>query len=96
MRFIYTLFVLSSILSSQVNAQEFSALVRDSQTRQPVPYATVQYGLNKGVITNDEGVFSFKAALKDDDSLSISSLGYISYSLAVKDLNNLKENTIYI
>ena len=96
MRFIFPLILLFSAISTQVKAQEFSALVRDSQTRQPVPYATVQYGLNKGVITNDEGVFSFKAALKDDDSLSVSSLGYISYNLAVKDLKNLKENIIYI
>ncbi len=96
MRFIYTLLLLFPIFSSQVEAQEYSALVIDSQTRQPVPYATVQYGINKGVITNDEGVFSFIAALKESDTLKVSSLGYIPYQLLVKDLKDLKEKIIYL
>ena len=96
MRLIYTLLLFLSIFPSQVEAQEFSALVMDSQSRQPVPYATVQYGTNKGVITNDEGVFSFIAPLKDSDTITVSSLGYIPYPLLVKDLKGLKEKVIYV
>ncbi|HSJ11123.1 MAG TPA: carboxypeptidase-like regulatory domain-containing protein, partial [Gillisia sp.] len=96
MRLIYTLLLFLSIFPSLVEAQEFSALVMDSQNRQPVPYATVQYGINKGVITNDEGVFSFIASLKDSDTITISSLGYIPYPLLVKDLKGLKEKVIYV
>ena len=96
MRLIYTFLLFLSIFPSQVEAQEFSALVMDSQSRQPVPFATVQYGTNKGVITNDEGIFSFIASLKDSDTITVSSLGYIPYPLLVKDLKGLKEKVIYV
>ncbi|MEP6260094.1 MAG: carboxypeptidase-like regulatory domain-containing protein [Gillisia sp.] len=96
MRLIFILLLFLSFFSSRVEAQEFTALVMDSQSRQPVPYATVQYGINKGVITNDEGVFSFIASLKDSDTITVSSLGYIPYPLLVKDLKALKEKVIYV
>ena len=37
------------------NAQTFSARVLDMETKQSIPYATVETGLNQGLITNEDG-----------------------------------------
>ncbi|QED38014.1 carboxypeptidase-like regulatory domain-containing protein [Antarcticibacterium arcticum] len=96
MRSFLTIFFIALIFSSGVFAQETTALVLDSQSKQAVPFATVQYGPHSGVITNEEGKFSIGSSLSDKDSLSISSLGYFPYKLTVKDLKALKEQVIYI
>ena len=51
--------ILFTSLFSLVNAQTLSSKVLDSVTQKPIPYVTVQLH-NKGVITNEEGVFSFR------------------------------------
>ncbi|KPM31450.1 Hypothetical protein I595_2717 [Croceitalea dokdonensis DOKDO 023] len=74
---VFALLLLSNTI---INAQnkEFNARVIDAKTKKPVAYATVQFGENSGVITNEEGLFSFvmdttKTRL---DSVYISSMGY--------------------
>ena len=69
--FVFTLFLLQI---PQLSAQEISAVILDHQTKQPIPYATVQYAPGKGVITNEEGHFSINSQT-ENDSLVISSLG---------------------
>ncbi|UJH91022.1 DUF5686 and carboxypeptidase regulatory-like domain-containing protein [Antarcticibacterium sp. 1MA-6-2] len=76
-----------------LKAQEITAVVVDAHTRQPIPYATVQYAANKGVITNDEGRFTLQVQLKDEDSLVISSMGFETLGFPVKDL---KDETVYL
>lgn len=58
--------------------QTYSAKVLDAKTQKPIPYATIQFAENDGVITNDEGLFSFTLAEGAEilDSLYISSMGY--------------------
>lgn len=92
MRFFLSLFIFNFLSTIQLQAQEISALVIDSQTRQPIPYATVQYAPNKGVITNDEGRFSVLYGTGKLDSLEISSLGYNTLKLGLKDI----KETIYL
>jgi len=59
-------------------AQTFSAKVLDAKTQKPIPYATIQFAENNGVITNEEGRFSFTLTESAQmlDSLYISSMGY--------------------
>jgi hypothetical protein len=59
-------------------AQQYSARVIDAKTEEPIPFATVQTGENRGVITNEEGVFSFiiNEASTLPDSIYVSSMGY--------------------
>ena len=60
-----------------VQAQAISSRVIDAKTGEAIPYATVQYGENKGIITNDEGEFSlYIKASAVPDSLYISCMGY--------------------
>ena len=55
--FLSTLALFFISLNSQ--AQELSSRILDSVTQEPIPYVTVQLK-NKGVITNEEGQFSFR------------------------------------
>ncbi|MEO9511935.1 MAG: carboxypeptidase-like regulatory domain-containing protein [Flavobacteriaceae bacterium] len=58
-------------------AQSISSKLVDAKTKKGIPYATIQYGEHEGVITNEEGRFSF---ILDEtvplDSIYISSMGY--------------------
>lgn len=58
--------------------QTFSAAVLDSKTQEPIPFATIQTSINKGTITNTEGVFSviLEENRSENDSIYISSMGY--------------------
>ena len=69
------LIVLGGLWNSR--AQTMNSRVVDAKTGEPIPYATIQYGENRGIITNDEGEFSlYLATSAMPDSLYISSMGY--------------------
>ena len=74
-------------------AQDITAVILDAHTKQPIPYATIQYGSNKGVITNDEGRFTLIDRNGEVTSITVSSLGYGSLSIDVKDI---KDEKIYL
>ncbi len=76
------------------NAQTLSSRIVDSVTQKPVPYATVQLK-NKGVITNEEGRFTFLIDnnIEEMDSLFISCIGYRTLK---KPLKEFIENVIYL
>lgn len=79
---------------SPLYAQSLSSRVLDSVTQKPIPYVTVLLN-NKGVITNEEGRFTF---LMDDDitaadSLKVSCIGYESVG---KPLDQFNGNVIYL
>src|SRR5690606_30008774 len=61
------------------SAQEITARILDLQTKQPIPYATIVYAEDKGVITNEEGIFSL--VNQDLNTLTISSMGYETMEL---------------
>ena len=69
------LVVLAGVSTSK--AQTISSKVVDAKTGEAIPYATVQYGENRGIITNDEGEFSlYLKSQTAPDSLYISCMGY--------------------
>ena len=59
-------------------AQSYTATVLDATTGEVIPYATIQLAQNRGLITNEEGVFSIdiEQVEKLKDSVYISSMGY--------------------
>ncbi|WP_455170647.1 carboxypeptidase-like regulatory domain-containing protein [Aegicerativicinus sediminis] len=87
-------------ISIATYSQEYHSQVIDSKTKEPLAYATIKFGKNQGVITNEEGVFGFvlKKTPQATDSLTVSYMGYNSKSYALADpLPNtleLIENTI--
>ena len=58
--------------------QSFTSRLIDAKTGEGIPYATIRYGENSGIITNEEGVFSLRreAIPENQDSLYISCMGY--------------------
>lgn len=70
---IFTLFLGFPLL-----AQTVSSRLVDAKTQKGIPYATVQYGENQGVITNEEGRFSFvlEEGISLPDSIFVTSMGY--------------------
>ncbi|NNL07836.1 MAG: carboxypeptidase-like regulatory domain-containing protein [Croceitalea sp.] len=77
------------------NSQTFTSKIVDSNTQKGIPYATVQYGTNEGVVTNDEGLFSFiiQEGVEKLDSIYISSMGYEKSGIAFKQA---QDSIIYI
>lgn len=59
-------------------AQTISSRLVDAKTQKGIPYATVQYGEYQGVITNEEGRFSFvlEEGATLPDSIYVTSMGY--------------------
>lgn len=85
------LFLSFSILNFSYHyGQNISARVLDSISKEPVPFATIQFADNSGVISNSEGVFSiiFNAPNADADSLIISCMGYKTYKTPIKQFND--------
>lgn len=80
--FIY-IFLLASI---SIHCQSISSRVIDIKTNEGIPYATVQFSENRGIITNEEGRFSINlnSRLEQQDSIYISSMGYEKTAIPFK------------
>ncbi|WP_103068878.1 carboxypeptidase-like regulatory domain-containing protein [Aquimarina sediminis] len=82
-------------LGSVISAQTISSRVVDKKTNQPIPYATILFAENQGVITNEEGIFNLHldGSLAEIDSIYISSMGYEKIGIAV---SKATDSIIYI
>ncbi len=74
----YTLTFICLFVFSIGSAQNFSAKVIDQVSGEPIPYATIETGVSQGIITNEEGEFSFvlDQIKQPQDSIYISYMGY--------------------
>lgn len=79
----------------QLRAQTITSRVVDKTTNKGIPYATVQYQSNRGVITNEEGRFSIQnpSSTSIADSLYISSIGYEKIAIP---LTALLDSILYV
>ncbi|MGX1929790.1 carboxypeptidase-like regulatory domain-containing protein [Flagellimonas sp. 2504JD4-2] len=74
---------------SSLSAQTITSKLIDAKTQKGIPYATVQYGEYQGVITNEEGRFSFMLdEAKAPDSIYISSMGYQKTGFTLEQLQD--------
>lgn len=66
------------MLSAIASAQSYTATVQDASSREPTAFAMVQLAINKGTVTNQEGIFSIDITQlkKLKDSVYIASMGY--------------------
>ena len=74
-KFQFYILLMLLLQGGMASAQEITAKILDWQTREPIPYATILYAEDKGVITNEEGIFSL-VQQTDIKLLTISSMGY--------------------
>ncbi|TMM58667.1 carboxypeptidase-like regulatory domain-containing protein [Maribacter algarum] len=88
-------FILSFVIfASFGQAQTLTSVIVDSATQKPIPYVTVQLK-KKGVITNEEGRFTFQLdnTIQPTDSLFISCIGYATIG---RPLNQFTEKQIVL
>ncbi|WP_422861605.1 carboxypeptidase-like regulatory domain-containing protein [Flagellimonas sp. W118] len=77
------------LLCGSLSAQTITSKLIDAKTQKGIPYATVQYGEHQGVITNEEGRFSFILdETSTQDSIYISSMGYQKTGFALGQLQD--------
>ncbi|MBT8178327.1 MAG: carboxypeptidase-like regulatory domain-containing protein [Eudoraea sp.] len=79
-------FMLVWLTTVNLCGQSFSSRLVDAKSGQGIPYATIRYGSNAGVITNEEGLFSLNldALEEQQDSLYISCMGYEKLAVPFK------------
>ena len=68
----------SLLMALPMASQTISSRLVDAKTQKGIPYATIQYGEHQGVVTNDEGRFSFvlEEGTALPDSIYVTSMGY--------------------
>ncbi len=88
---IFLIWGIQVFFSHLIFSQNLTSTVLDSTTQQPIPYATVLLN-NRGVITNEEGKFTFliQDEIKETDSLFISCIGYESLGKPLKEFTGNK------
>lgn len=85
-------FILSGI--RVVTAQELTAIVKDSLTQNPVPFASIYLKSGSGVVSNEEGSFRLIYDNSNEkDSLLISCMGYETVKLP---FYKLKDSIFYL
>ena len=88
--------VARKIVPQEINEQIITGQLVDAETQIPLPGVLIQIkGTSKGTVTDSLGNFSYKFIKKNkNDNLIISSVGYATREVAVKDLLSQKEQVI--
>ena len=76
------------------NAQSLRGIIMDSNTKEAVPFATIQLGPDHGTIANEEGGFTIRPVNAETDSLLISSMGYKQRRISINSF--IQDQIIYL
>jgi hypothetical protein len=78
-----------------MRSQEISAVIKDSLTKEAIPFATIYLSSGKGIITNIEGRFKmqYDASKQLDDSLFVSCMGYKTIGYPIK---SFKDSIVFL
>ena len=91
--FTYSVFFCSLFCNTIIFSQaKKNVRILDSLSQLPIPYTTVQVGANEGFITNEEGAFEWNENQLKSDSITVSSMGYVTKTVAVSYL----DSTLYL
>lgn len=92
---IYSLFILAIFPVTARNVT-VSGFVTDSQSKEPVPFATVMLkGTERGVLSDDTGHYSVTTSLPFD-SVTVSAIGYTTKTVGVKSKGGMLKLDIAI
>ena len=86
---VFTFFVFVFSFSSLIAQQKIKGIVRDNETNQPIPAATVIYNNQKIICSNNGG---FEITLNSSFKLEVSSNGYLSKEV----LMNVKNDVLLV
>jgi len=79
------LFVL--LLFPKAYGQSITARLLDADTGEPIPFATVVTGADRGTITNEEGYLNLDLTSIEGPSVHLSCMGYESREVAISALS---------
>ncbi len=80
-----------------VCSQTIKGKVIDAETKEPLPYANiVLLSKNKGVTTNEDGLYSFDIKDETNDLLMISYLGYATQKISLEQFAGAVTNKLNI
>lgn len=71
-----------------ISGQSLTAKIIDANTKEAIPFATVQTAEYKGVISNEEGFFTINLEDIEAGDINISCLGYTSKTITASDIKN--------
>lgn len=74
-------------------SQNYQATLKDYESKEIIPYASIMFDAKNGIISNEEGKFSIDLSKITKDSIYISSVGYVTKGFSV---NTLKDSIIYL
>ena len=87
-------FILMLLSVFGVNSQSKQIQILDSFSKESIPYTTVYFSNNKGLITDETGYFELlPEQVQDNDSLFVSFLGYDGLAVGLK---KLKDSILYM
>ena len=91
---VFFLLIILLISSALLNAQELTAVVKDSISQKVIPFASIYVNSGSGVVSNEEGHFRLQYdASKEKDSLFISCMGYKTLNIA---FSKVKDTVFYL
>ena len=89
-----TLFLIVFLFVFNIQAQSRVVKVLDSISLSPVPFATIYFSNNKGIITDENGYFELiNEQFNKNDSIFISSMGFKKKALQIK---SIKDGILYM
>ena len=86
----FRLFIVLTLISCSVLAQEITLQLRDSLSGEAIPFATVMTNFGENAISNEEGVFRLirETSFVLEDSLFISCMGFKPFGEAIKQITD--------
>ena len=91
---VFFLLIILLISSALLNAQELTAVVKDSISQKVIPFASIYVNSGSGVVSNEEGYFRLQYdASKEKDSLFISCMGYKTLNIP---FSKVKDTVFYL
>mgnify|MGYP001475556449 FL=1 len=77
------------IFFSKLSSQSVSIKVLDSVSKTPIPFASIYFSSNKGIISDENGEFELiLKELQIEDSIFISSMGFKKLSFSLTQFND--------
>ena len=78
---VFTFFVIILLAGNQnLASQEISAVIKDSLTQEPIPFASIYSSKGTGIMANEEGLFRLHLEAKANDTIYFSCMGYETLS----------------
>ncbi|UCE68256.1 MAG: carboxypeptidase-like regulatory domain-containing protein [Flavobacteriaceae bacterium] len=81
-------FLFALLVHLQAEGQTITTRLLDAESGEPIPFATVVTGTNRGTITNEEGYLNLDLSSLEDSSVRLSCMGYESLEVDVNTLEN--------